>query len=79
MMFSQRVITTYAWQYVRNTVKYICKCGHKFTRVNSSRFTMNPFNKMSYEDCVKKYKKENLERIRCCPKCQANVKPQKRK
>lgn len=68
---------TYAKNYVRDTVKYICKCGHKFTRINSDWFTMSPFNTKSYEECHKEYHDKNIKRIRPCPKCGANVKPKK--
>lgn len=69
--------TTYAKQWVKNTIKYVCKCGHKFTRLNTSWFTINPFNTKPADQCRKEYTAENKSRVRPCPKCKKDVRPQK--
>lgn len=72
------VTTHYQQNYVRDTVKYACKCGHKFTRVNSDWFTLNPLHNKTFEECTAEYHKKNKERVRDCPKCKQKVKPVKK-
>lgn len=55
--------------------KYVCSCGHKFSRKNSDWFTMSPFNHKTYDECYAgiKNKMENKKRI--CPKCKEECIP----
>lgn len=66
---------TFTKQWVKVTVSYLCKCGHKFSRVNTDWFTISPFNKDTPQNIRNKMAKEQAERIRICPKCKKEVKP----
>lgn len=68
---------TFAKQWVRVTVKYLCKCGHKFSRLNTDWFTINPFNTDTPQNIRNKMAKDQAERKRICPKCKKEVKPSK--
>jgi hypothetical protein len=73
LIFNMRV--TFAKNTVSVTVKYACKCGHKFTRKNSDWFTINPYNTKSAAECRDEIKKEQSIRKRNCPKCSKECKP----
>lgn len=66
---------TFAKNTITITVKYICKCGHKFTRKNSDWFTVNPFNTKSPQESREQIRMEQSSRKRLCPKCQNECKP----
>lgn len=68
---------TFAKQWVRVSVKYICKCGHKFTRINTDWFTVNPFNTKAPAEIRTDMTKAQSGRKRVCPKCKAEVIPSK--
>jgi len=55
--------------------KYVCSCGHKFTRKNSDWWTRSPFNSHTDEYCDAKVLIYNLTKKRICPKCKAEVCP----
>lgn len=67
----------FAKQWVRVSVIYICKCGHKFTRLNTDWFTVNPFNTQTPAEIREDMTSEQKKRKRACPKCKAEVKPSK--
>lgn len=69
------ITETYRKNYVRISKRYRCECGHKFTRLNSRWFTMNPFNKKSYRECYDEYKEELNVLKRNCPKCGKEIAP----
>lgn len=66
---------TFQKRWVLVVCKYVCKCGHKFTRKNNDWYTINPFNTKPEIEIVAdmKTKQGNLKRV--CPKCKAIVKP----
>lgn len=68
---------TFPKQYVRVNKKYTCKCGHKFQRANSDWFTNNPFNPKSDSECRQDIIKAQSKKIRKCPKCKSDCKPNK--
>ena len=68
---------TFEKTWVERKVKYICSCGHKFTRKNRDWFTMSPFNTKTFHQCYEDYGKACAVRIRNCPKCDKEVKPVK--
>jgi hypothetical protein len=62
---------------VRISGKYECKCGHKFTRINTDWFTDNPFNTKPLNEIRKDMTEKLRKNTKVCPKCQAVVKPKK--
>jgi hypothetical protein len=71
-----KVRTTYAKHTVCYNAKYKCPgCGHTFYRKNSDWFTMSPFNKSSISESQRITLDKCKQKIRCCPKCQTEVKP----
>lgn len=69
------MLHNFAKKWVGVTVKYICKCGHKFTRKNTDWFTMSPLNPKSESENRADISTELKKRKRPCPKCKAEVKP----
>lgn len=55
---------------------YICKCGHRFVRENRDWYTINPFNTESPSEIAASIRKKLFSRVRPCPKCKKEVKPQ---
>jgi len=66
---------TYAKNTLRASVRYVCTCGHKMTRTNSSFWTRNPFNRDPKEVCDAECEIKMLTQIRNCPKCGKAVSP----
>lgn len=69
---------TFAQNNVSVTAKYVCTCGHKFTRKNSDYFTINPFNTKTPKECREEIIAEQSVRKRDCPKCKKTCKPIKK-
>lgn len=65
-------------QWVKVRVAYLCKCGHKFQRVNTDYFTLSPFLSDTPENVRSKMAKTQGDRIRACPKCKKVVAPVKK-
>lgn len=67
--------TTYREHTIRSQGKYKCECGYKFTRIASSGWTENPFNKLWLEGKVNELneecRQENKRYLaeKKCPKC----------
>lgn len=70
------MLQRFAKKWVGITAKYICECGHKFTRKNTDWYTMSPFNPNSESETRSQIGKELREKKRPCPKCKKEVKPQ---
>lgn len=66
---------TFAKQWVKVSVKYACKCGHNFTRLNTDWFTITSFNTDTPENIREEMLKTQRERKRVCPKCKKIVRP----
>ena len=75
-MFGTTVTERYEQQWVRVPKSYVCGCGHKFKRMNSDWFTMNPFNTKSAHECRQELTEKMNIKVRNCPKCNAEVSPQ---
>jgi hypothetical protein len=71
------VTESYSKIWVEETCRYICSCGHKFTRKNRDWFTMNPFVKESLNIVRERCQEEQRQRERDCPKCGNKLHPQK--
>lgn len=63
---------------VRITNKYVCVCGHKFSRLCSDWYTMNPFHNKTHQECREEITKRLQTETRVCPKCKKSVPPVKR-
>ena len=69
---------TFDKKWVSVQCTYKCKCGHRFVRENRDWYTLNPFIAHIPEFVTRlEIQSKLLKLIRPCPKCKANVKPQK--
>ncbi len=66
---------TFDKQTIRITNTYRCQCGHKFSRVASDYYTVNPFLTepiaVIRENITEKLRAETRD----CPKCKKTCKP----
>lgn len=66
---------TYDEHKVRDEAKYVCPCGYKFKRVETSGWTENPYNEKWVSGDIAGLNEtchaDNLRRLakRACPKC----------
>ena len=65
--------------YVRHelklSLKYVCSCGHKMTRINSDYYTMSSFNHHTEEACEANLNYSVFTQKRKCPKCGNTIQP----
>jgi predicted RNA-binding Zn-ribbon protein involved in translation (DUF1610 family) len=73
MMYTMR--TNYYPHELKLSLKYVCSCGHKMTRVNSDYYTMSPFNKHTEEACMANLNYSVFTQKRKCPKCGNTIQP----
>ncbi len=67
--------TTYHKYELKLRMKYTCICGHKMYRVNSSYYTLSPFNRHSVEACEALNNVRVYTSPRACPKCKHSTIP----
>lgn len=64
--------------WVEIKARYCCKsCGHTYYRNNRGWFSVNPLHVEEYNDARQKLNSDLSKKIRKCPKCSCDVKPQR--
>lgn len=66
---------TFKKQWVEANCKYICDCGNVMYRKNRDWFTMNPFNKKSFQECQQEMFEKLTRKKRNCNQCGSEIYP----